>query len=164
MFRLAKRLILAGFAGVLVLLAGLLLFDTPLEYSLECDRAAGRCTFTQRLVSKTRTGSAPIASLRQAEIRVTTPRRGRAQVSVWIVGTGGPFFVADYASREQAGADAGGIDRFLHDASLPRLSVRRNEEKTFRAAWIFLAASAVLLAGLSVALFSRRRGSSRAVC
>ncbi|MCA1582938.1 MAG: hypothetical protein LC796_16435 [Acidobacteria bacterium] len=164
MFRLAKPLILAGFAGVLALLAGLLLFDTPLEYALECDRAAGRCTFTQKLVSKTRTGSAAIASLRQAEIRVATPRRGRPRISVWILGTGGPFFVADYASREQAGADAGGIDRFLHDPTLPMLSVRREEAKTYRAAWIFLAVSAAVLASLGVAFFSRRRGLSRAVC
>jgi len=160
-FRLAKPLILAGFAGVLIVLAGLLLFDTPLEYRLACDRAAGRCTFTQRLVSKTRTGSAPIAALRQAEIRVTTPRRGRPQISVWIVGTGGPFFVADYASRDQAGADAGGIDRFLHDASLPRLSVRRDEENTYRTAWILIGVSAVMLGGLAAALFSKRGRLSR---
>ncbi|MEP7131682.1 MAG: hypothetical protein ABI914_00870 [Acidobacteriota bacterium] len=157
MFRLAKLFILAGFTGVLLLLAGLLLFDTPLEYRLECARAEGVCTFTQRLVSKTRTGSVPIASLRQAEIRVSTPRRGSPRISVWIIGAGGPFFVADYASREKAGSDAGRIDRFLHGDPAGALSVRRNVERTYRLAWGAIAAAVALVVWLGFGLFSRNR-------
>ena len=162
MFRLAKVVILVGFTGVLISLAGLLFFDTPLEYRLDCERPAGLCAFTQRLVSKTRTGSAPIDSLRQAEIRVSTPRRGSPRISVWIVGLGGPFFVADYTSREQAGTDAGRIDRFLHDGSVSTLSVRRNGEKTYFLAWGSIAACAVLIGWLGFVLFSRERRLRRA--
>ncbi|MEP6802049.1 MAG: hypothetical protein ABJC07_08935 [Acidobacteriota bacterium] len=157
MFRLAKLVILVGFTGVLIGLAGLLLFDTPLEYRLDCDRRAGLCTFTQRLISKTRTGSAPLASLRQAEIRVSTPRRGAPRISVWIVGIGGPFFVADYAFRAQAGTDAGRIDGFLHDVSVSTLSVRRDGRKTYLLAWGSIAACAALVVVLGLVLFAGQR-------
>ncbi len=156
MFGLARLFVLAGFTGVLLLLAGFLLFDTPLEYRLDCARAAGVCTLTQRLVSKTRTGSVPIASLRQAEIRVSTPRRGSPRITVWIVGVGGPFFVSDYASREEAGRDAARIDSFLHDRSLPRFQLRHDVETMYRVTWGALAVSAAMVACLAYVLFARK--------
>jgi hypothetical protein len=67
---LLKVLVVLGFTVVIALLVGLLLFEAPLEYGLDCNRATGVCTFSQRLLIRSKTGQARIDSLRQAEVRV----------------------------------------------------------------------------------------------
>ena len=58
-----KIFVMFGFAVALALLVGLLLFDAPLEYGLDCNRFAGVCTFSQRLLIRSKTGQAKIGSL-----------------------------------------------------------------------------------------------------
>jgi len=150
MTRLVKVLLLLGFAGVLAFVIGLLAFDAPFEYGLDCNRFSGRCLFTQRLLVSSRTGSAPIASLERAEVRVAAGPRGAPRIMVWIKGRGGAAdaFVADYAKRAEADEAAGKIDAFLRDPSDGRLILTRSVRGMYWLAWALVP----LVAGLVVAL------------
>jgi hypothetical protein len=150
MTRLVKVVLLLGFAAVLAFVIGLLTFDAPFEYSLDCNRFSGSCLFTQRLLVSSRTGSVPIASLEGAQVRVAAARRGAPRIMVWVKGRGGTAdaFFADYGSRAEADEAAGKIDAFLRDPSDGRLILTRSVRGMYWLAWALVP----LVAGLVVAL------------
>jgi len=154
-----KIFVVFGFAVALALLVGLLLFDAPLEYGLDCNRFAGVCTFSQRLLIRSKTGQAKIGSLRQAEVRVVPGRRGspRIIISVRSNGAGPDWFFADYSSQGEAEADAGKINRFLQDPSDGRLLVTRTVKGIYLLAWILIPVVAALIVAIAALLLSRRR-------
>ena len=154
-----KIIVVLGFAVGIALLVGLLLFDAPLEYGLECNRFAGVCTFSQRLLIRSKTEQAKIDSLRQAEVRVGRVRRGSPRIMIWVTsnGAGGDWFFADYSSRAEAEADTRKINSFLQDPSDGRLLVTRSVKGIYWLAWIMIPIVAGLIVAIAALLFSRRR-------
>ena len=157
---LLKILVVLGFTVVIAFLVGLLLFDAPLEYGLDCNRSAGVCTFSQRLLIRSKTGLARIDSLRQAEVRAGRVRRGSPRIMIWVTsnGSGPDWFFADYSSRAEAEADTGKINSFLQDPSDGRLVVTRSVKGIYWLAWILIPVVAALIVAIAALLFSRRRG------
>jgi hypothetical protein len=152
----AKIAVLLGFALVLALVVGLLLFDAPLEYGLDCNRFSGVCTFTQRLLIRSKTGHANIAELRQAEVRVVRARRGSPRIMVWVSSTGPDWFFADYSSRSDAEAHARQINKFLRDPSDGRLVLTRSVKGIYWLAWVLIPVVAALIVALAAVLFSKK--------
>jgi hypothetical protein len=159
---LLKILVVLGFTVVIALLVGLLLFEAPLEYGLDCNRSAGICTFSQRLLIRSKTGQARIDSLRQAEVRVGRVRRGSPRIMIWVTsnGAGPDWFFADYSSRAEAEADTSKINSFLQDPSDGRLLVTRSVKGIYLLAWILIPVVAGLIVALAALLFSRTRARS----
>jgi len=159
-----KTLVVFGFAVALALLVGLLLFDAPLEYGLDCNRFAGVCTFSQRLLIRSKTGQAKIGSLRQAEVRVIPARRGSPRITIRVTSNGdGPdWFFADYSSQAEAEADTRKINRFLQDSSDGRLVVTRSVKGIYWLAWILIPVVSALIVAIAAPLLSRRRARSDA--
>jgi hypothetical protein len=155
----ARIVVVLGFAVALALLVGLLLFDAPLEYGLDCNRFSGVCTFSQRLLIRSKTGQAKIGSLRQAEVRVVPARRGSPRIMIWVSsnGAGPDWFFADYSSRAEAEADTHKINRFLQNPSDGRLLVTRSVRGVYWLAWILIPIVAALIVAIAALLFSRRR-------
>jgi hypothetical protein len=161
MTRVVKVLLLLGFAAVLAFVVGLLTFDAPFEYSLDCNRFSGLCVFTQRLLVSSRTGSVPIASLERTEVRVTAGRRGAPRIMVWIKGRDGAAdaFFADYATRAEAEEAAAKIDVFLRDPSDGRLILTRSVRGMYWLAWALVPLVAGLVVALAAVLMRKpRRG------
>lgn len=154
-----KIIVVLGFAVVIALLVGLLLFDAPLEYGLDCSRFAGVCTFSQRLLIRSKSEQAKIVSLRHAEVRVIPARRGSPRIMIWVTsnGAGGDWFFADYSSRADAEADTRKINSFLQDPSDGRLLVTRSVKGVYWLAWILIPVVAALIVAIAALLLSRRR-------
>ena len=148
-----KIVLLLVFAAVLLSVVGFVLFDAPLEYGLDCNRFSGVCTFTQRLMTRSRAAQARIDSLERAEVRVAPLGRSRTRVMVWVVSRDGSRFFAVYGSRGEAEADARRINAFLRDPSDGRLVLARSVRSTYWIAWALVplvAAIVVALVGVSV--------------
>jgi hypothetical protein len=159
---LLKIIVVLGFAVVIALLVRLLLFEAPLEYGLDCNRFAGVCTFSQRLLIRSKTGQAKIASLRQAEVRVGRARRGSPRIMIWVTsdGAGPDWFFADYSSQAEAEADTRKINRFLRDTSDGRLLLTRSVKGIYWLAWSLIPVVAALIVAIAAILFSKRRAHS----
>jgi hypothetical protein len=157
-----KIFVVFAFAVALALLVGLLLFDAPLEYGLDCNRLAGVCTFSQRLLIRSKTGQAEIESLRRAEVRVVPGRRGSPRIMIWVMsnGAGSDWFFADYSLRAEAEADTRKINSFLQDPSAGRLLVTRSVKGVYWLAWILIPVVAGLIVAVAALLFSRKRARS----
>jgi hypothetical protein len=158
MSNVAKVILLFGFAAVLTLVVVLLLYDAPFEYGLDCDRLKGTCTFTQRLLVKSKVGWAPIDSLQRAEVRVARPRRGAQRIMVWVVSTApaGDYFFADSPSRPEAEEAARRINDFLRDRTHARLVLSRTVRATYGIAWALIPVVAGLVVVLAAALFRKK--------
>jgi hypothetical protein len=158
MTNLVKGLIVLGFAAVLTLVVVLLLYDAPFEYLLDCNRLQGTCTFTQRLLIKSKVGWAPIGSLERAEVRVE-PRRGAPWIMVWVKSKSpsGDYFFADYTGRREAEEAAGKINAFLHDPSDGRLVLVRSVRATYWVAWALIPIVAALVVTLAAVLFRSKK-------
>ncbi len=154
-----KVLLLSGFAAVLAFVVGLLAFDAPLEYSLECNRLSGRCVFTQRLLVSSRTGWVPIDAMERAEVRVAAPRRGAPRIMVWVRSrpAGKDYFFADYSTQAQAQEAAGKIDAFLRDPSDGRFLLTRSVRGMYVLAWVLVPLVALLVVALGAVLFRKPR-------
>jgi hypothetical protein len=144
----AKIVFLLVFAAVLLSVVGFVLFDAPLEYGLDCNRFSGVCTFTQRLMTRSRAGQARIDSLERAEVRVAPHSRGRARITVWVVSRDADRFLAVYGSRGEAEADARRINAFLRDSSDGRLVLTRSVRSTYWVAWALIPVVAAILVAL----------------
>jgi hypothetical protein len=157
-----KILVVLGFAVAVALLLGLLLFDAPVEYGLDCKRLTGVCTFSQRLLTGSKTEQAKIASLRQAEVLVIPARRGSPRVMIWVAsnGTGPDWFFADYSSHAEARADARKINLFLQDPSDGRLLVSRSVRGLYWLAWVLIPVLAAVIVAIAALLLSKRRARS----
>jgi len=158
----ARVAVVVGFAVVLALLVGLLLFDAPLEYGLDCNRFSGSCTFTQRLLIRSKTGQAEIGTLRRAEVRESRGRRGSPRIMVWVTSTGPDWFFADYSSRAEAEAEARKINQFLRDPTDGRLVLTRSVRGIYVLAWVLVPLVAALIVALATTLFSRKSRHSTA--
>jgi hypothetical protein len=158
-----KIIAVFGLTVLIAVLVGLLLFEAPLEYGLYCNRFAGVCTFSQRLLIRSKTEQAKIGLLRQAEVRVIPPRRGSPRIMIWVTsnGAGGDWFFADYSSRAEAEADTRKINSFLQDPSDGRLLVTRSVKGVYWLAWILIPVVAGLIVAIAALLFSRKRARSR---
>jgi hypothetical protein len=158
MMRSVKIFLLLGFAAVLAFVIGLLTFDAPFEYSLDCNRFTGRCVFTQRLLVSSKTSRAPIAAFERAEVRVVPSRRGAPRIMVWVRGRRGTAdaFFADYTSRAEAAEAASKIDAFLRDPSDGRLLVTRSVRGMYTLAWVLVPLVAGLVVALWAVLFRRK--------
>ncbi len=153
-----------GFAVVLAGLAALLLYDVPLRFGLDCNRAAGRCVFTQILIRGARSGSLAIVTLERAEVRIasTAGRRGSPRVLLYVVAGPEWYYVADYSywDREAAVADAALINEFLRDPSRARLDFQKREIVLYWVAWVALAGAVAVVAVLFRTVLRQAPGAS----
>jgi hypothetical protein len=143
---------LAAAAAVAV---GFFVFDEPLEFWLECNRTAGVCTFTQKLLGRSRIRTAPVASLREAELRTGTPRRSIPRTSVWILDGKEDYFFADYHKRSDAEAAADEINSFLKDSTRLRFRITRVDKTMYGIAWALVPVIALFVVALASIFFSR---------
>ena len=155
-----KLVVFLGFAAVMAFLVVLLTTQNSMETRLDCDRAAGTCTFTQRLLMRTSRTSVSIQGLGPASVRVSSGRRGSV-ISVWLATARGDAYFDDYLTRGEAQADADHIDSFLKTPSDPRLTIIRDHRKIYGLAWVLAAVSGAILLFLGWVLFLRREPSRR---
>lgn len=135
---------------------GWFLWDEPIEYWIDCNRFAGSCTMTQKFLVRSRTASAPIESLRRAEVRARSRGRGRPRNSVWVVSDRSDYFVADYRSRTDAQAAAENINAFLADRNRGRLRITQTDRAMYWVAWGLVPVLAAFVVGIvSVLLWKR---------
>ena len=151
---------IAALSALAAVAVGFFVFDEPLEFWLDCNRTTGVCTFTQKLLGRSRVRTAPVVSLRAAELRTGTPRRSVPRVSVWVVGQGEDLFFADYHRRADAEATAGEINMYLKDPTRLRLRVTRVDRTMYAIAWAFVPVVALFVVALASALFSKKPPTS----
>jgi hypothetical protein len=151
---------IAALSAVVVLAVGFFIFDEPLEFWLDCNRTTGVCTFTQKLLGRSRIRTAPLASLRAAELRTGTPRRSVPRVSVWVVGQGQDLFFADYHQRADAEATAGEINTYLKDPTRLRFRITRVDKTMYGIAWAFVPLVALFVVALASALSSKKTAAA----
>ncbi|HKD16856.1 MAG TPA: hypothetical protein VKG23_03225 [Thermoanaerobaculia bacterium] len=152
----AKLVIFLGFAAVLAFVIVLLATQNSIETRLDCNRAAGTCTFTQRRMLHTSEFTVPIEGLGPASFRVSTGGRKGVVISVWLATPKGSAYFDDYLSRGEAQLDADHINRFLGTPSDPRLRILRNHRKIYRLAWVLAAAASAMIGVLGWVLFFRK--------
>jgi hypothetical protein len=151
---------IAALSALAAVAVGFFVFDEPLEFWLDCNRTTGVCTFTQKLLGRSRVRTAPVASLRAAELRTGMPRRSVPRVSVWVVGQGKDLFFADYHKRADAEATAGEINMYLKDPTRLRLRVTRVDRTMYTIAWAFVPVVALFVVALASALSSKKTRTS----
>jgi hypothetical protein len=149
---------LAAAAAVAV---GFFVFNEPLEFWLECNRTSGVCTFTQKLLGRSRVRTAPVASLRGAELRTGTPRRSIPRSSVWVLDGKEDYFFADYHERSDAQAVADEINSFLKDSTRLRFRITRVDKTMYWIAWALVPVVALFVVALASILFSRPPGAKK---
>ena len=151
-----KLAVFLGFAAVLAFVVVLLATQNSIETRLDCDRAAGTCTITQRELLRTSRFSAPMRGLGPASVRISTGGRKGVVISVWLAMPNGSGYFDDYVTRAQARSDADAINRFLGTTSDPRLTIVRNHRAMYALAWALSAFAAAMVAVLGWVLFVRR--------
>jgi hypothetical protein len=155
-----KLVVFLGFAAVMAFLVIMLAAQNSLETRLDCDRAAGLCTFTERHMMRTSRTSLSIQGLGPPSVRVSTGRRSSV-ISVWLATPTGDAYFDDYLTRREAQEDADRIDRFLKTPSDLRLTIIRDHRKIYGLAWVLAAVSSALLLFLGWVLFLRKEPSPR---
>jgi len=156
MSKAVKVVLLLSFGAALAFLVWLLLFDEPLDYWLDCNRFSGTCTFTQKLIARTRVGTARIDSLRKAEVRIGAQGRRRPRRSVWVVSDRGGYFFADYRARGEAEAAAEKINAFLSDPTRGRLLITQSDRTMYWTAWGLVPVAAAFVVALVSVLSSNK--------
>ena len=152
----AKLFVFLGFAAVMAFLIVLLATQNSIETRLDCDRAAGTCTFTQRRLLRTSQFSLPIEGLGPASTRVSTGGRKGVVISVWLATPTGNAYFDDYLTQVEARSDAEHINRFLRTPSDPRLRILRSHRKIYSLAWLFAAVATGMIGVLGWVLFFRK--------
>jgi hypothetical protein len=160
----SKLILLAGFSGVLLLIAVLLASDTPIGERLDCDRSTDTCRFERRLLTGTRISTAPLSAMSRAEVHVGSPRRGRAtaRITLDLAGPAGLYYVADFGPLERAAAEreAKRINDFLGHNSEARLVFDRDDRPRYWIAFGLFMAVIPLVALLAFVLFRSDSGKS----
>jgi hypothetical protein len=152
-------LVLPALGVALAASVGWFALDEPLEYWIDCNRFSGSCTFTQKFLVRSQVATGRIDSLRRAEVRVRTLRRGKTRDSVWVVSDKADFYFADYRSRADADAASEKINAFLRDRSRGRLLITQTDRTMYWVAWGLVPVLAAFAVGVvSVLLWKKPAG------
>jgi hypothetical protein len=154
--RIARVIVGLGFTGMFALVMWLTIFDLPFEARVDCDRAAGDCRVTHRLLTKTRSATVPVRSLITAQVRIVRARRGQRTI-VYLNSLTGPQYIADYGTggRAQAEADAAQLNQFINGLR-PQVSITRSDAWMYRLIWVLLIGCLAMLAMLWWALLRKQ--------
>jgi hypothetical protein len=155
-----KLVVFLGFVAVMAFVIFLLVTQNSIETRLDCDRAAGTCTFTQRRMLGTSQFPLPIEGLGPASVRVSTGGRKGVVISVWLATPTGSAYFDDYLTRSDAQWDADRINRFLGATSDPRLRILRNHRTIYSLAWVLVAVASATIVLLGWVLFFRKERSA----
>jgi hypothetical protein len=149
---------LLALSAVAALGVGFFVFNEPLEFWLDCNRASGACTFTQKLLGRSRVKTVPVESMHTAELRTGMPRRSIPRTSVWVTTDRGDYFFADYRRRADAEAASEEINAFLKDPTRGRFRITWVDKTMYWIAWGLVPVVALFVVAVASALSARRQG------